>query len=502
MTHVGRNFEAIEGVRTVFSVWIVSLHISLILKWLCYAGDPPRPDGLSELSTSAWAVFSQGQGIQVDVFFMLSGFLLINNLLEKDKGYVTDSPIRDLVMMLARRLLRLWPALLVAIGLTCWLRDYHDDWWTLATTLAFSLGRHQPIAFVVNWSTRMDIQCSIILFAVFYLLKRTKTLSFGSSCLVAILSILPKFYNFFFRRELVSYLSLRMTTDDNRYLPVFMHKDRQSYHVSQGLELSFVHDLGDLYRIVFAHDYHVFYQRFTPFFIGMALAMALKSSAEHGSEPVESHSSPAHSAEAANHKTPPPQLKKADSLNSLWHGLCLVLTSIVVISPALLSFAAKKSATVSLTAGQLPPFFLDLFVSVIYRSLYALGLAYVLYRCLLPHDHPLRLSMLSKVLSSWPLKNLGVYSYGVYTIHMRVMMEVTLKILPLPMLDGIFGTEAVFIKYLTWLLVTYALSLGISLFTHHCVEAAFAKLVTRNCLSWLHSLLHKSSIVRHKTKPE
>eukprot|EP00981_Chlorochromonas_danica_P003391 scaffold650_cov201-Ochromonas_danica.AAC.12 len=364
------------------------------MKWLFYAGYPARPDNLSQLS-SPWAIFAQGQGVQVDVFFMLSGFLLINNLLEADKGYVTDSPSRDLIMMLVRRLLRLWPALFVTIGLTCWLRDYHDDWWTLLKTLTFPINPDQPIAFMVNWSSRVDIQCSVVLFTVFYILKSTKMLSFASSCFVAILSMLPKFYNFFFRRALVSYVSLKMTTDDNRYLPVMMNEGRQNYYVSQGMELSFVHDTNDLLRNILAHDYLVFYQRITPFFIGMALAMALREFViEKNNKGDDNNSS---SVELNN---------KAVAVNSIWHHLWFPLATLITLSPALLALVVKDKPGVSLPTGEFPPFVLDLFFSVIYRSFYAWAIAYFMYRCLLPHDHPLYLQTVSKLLSSWPLKNL------------------------------------------------------------------------------------------------
>eukprot|EP01039_Chlorochromonas_danica_P011478 gene11478-12842_t len=470
MRQTERNFGPVEGVRVIFTFWIVSLHVCGMVKWLFYAGNPPRPDSLIYLSTSTWSVFAQGQGVHVEVFFMLSGFLLTHNLLQKDKGYITEdsSPVCDLVMLLARRLLRLWPALLVAIGLTYYLGDYHDDWWTLVKTLTFPLNPHQPMAFVVNWSSRVDIQCSIVLFLVFYLLKRTKTLNFTSSCLITILSVIPKCYDFFFHRELVSYVSLKMTTDDNRYLPVSMHRDRQNYYISQGLQLSFVHDTSDLLRGVLTHDYLVYYKRITPFFIGMTLAIALRLQQQQEQQQSSPPSFPSphaiqdeiHQAAAIttttttatdhHHHPSTPMLVWYSSLVSLWHSVCLFLSVVVVLSPAVLSLAINDKPALSLPPGQFPPFLLDFFFSVFYRSIYALGMAYCLYRCLLPPGHPLQLLTMSKLLSTtWPLKTVAVYSYAIYTIHMRVMMDVILKILPLSLLDTIFGREAVFVKFLS-----------------------------------------------------
>lgn len=463
-----------EGVRTIFSFWIVALHTVTLFCFLTYTGKADNLELLDTLPSTLWVAISLGMGLQVDVFFMLSGFLMSWNLLRK--GQSKGSLQVDFIMLMLKRLLRLWPAVLVSMVLMVVLGDmFSDDWWVMLRALSFPKEVSQPSAFTVNWSTGVDLKCSVFLFLTVIALQRMNALTVGGSMLAALLSLLPKVVLFAQGRHLVSYILIgRSGNPADAFVPIFMSEERQRYFCDSELYpaaaqhyCAFIEGPSLVKQTVLANDYFSFHQRMTPFFIGLVLAVALHAADTGGEEG---------------------RLRAKRWLKQAWHGLCLLLAVLFALFPVILAFLTSGKKVVPLAPGVLPKISVDFIITALNRPIYSAALAYLLYRCLLPADHPQHLRWLNALLSSPVLKGLGIFSYGVYTIHMKILVDMAYRYLPLGELDGVCGDSA-FCKFLVWLGATYGVSLGIAVCTHYAVEKPFHKHVSQPLLRAVGGLL-------------
>ncbi|RYG97501.1 hypothetical protein EON65_52780, partial [archaeon] len=455
---VAREFGPIDGLRVILSFWVVACHVCSLLLYFVYVGAPQQPDKLLSLSNSWWTFFSIGMGYQVDVFFMVSGFLTTWSLLTK-KSHFSGNISRDIIVLLNRRLLRLWPAVLVLIVVTYFVGDLNsDNWPVLLSTLSFPINRNLPQAFGLNWSTRVDLQCTVILFAVFAALHKYNLINTYSAIGVSLLSFIPKLWRFFSARELVSYLSVRLSPNPSDILlPVYMTSERQNYYndvlYPGQFEQAFVEDVGAYKLRIMKNEYLVYHQRITPFFIGFVLAVVMYSTRQQ-------------------------QAKAVGWMKKLFHMLCLLFSMLVVLQPLLLPLLTSQNGQPKfLQPGESPPIGLDLFISVLNRPIFAVGFAYLLYRCMLPRDHGLHARYLNSLLSHPILIYFAQYSYGIYTIHMKVMIEVMWRFFPPKTLIKMFGSENVFWQFLFCFVTTYVFTAVCAVAMHHVVEKPFAKYI-------------------------
>lgn len=457
-----------EGVRTIFNLWIVAVHTMGMFTFAIYTGKPAMPEALEEINTSRWKSLAYGMNVQVDVFFMLSGFLLSWSCLKQD--YFTSSLQADFIKMMLKRLFRLWPAILVAIAVTYLLGDMHSgDWRTMLRALLFPISAHQPIAFIVNWSARVDLQCSLVLFLTIAVMSRLKVLTLRGGLVAALLSITPKLVAFALDRHSVSYITIKrlcIAADDN--IPVYMTVERQQYFcnfypLATQHYCAFTQAITDFRKQVLQNDMFPFHQRLAPFFIGLVLALALQAAFKQAQPRISS---------------------MAQSMHSLY----LIFAGFTAFAPAVVAVLSGGQKTIPLQPGEQPDIRADFFVTVLHRPLYSVAIAYLLYRCLLPVDHPLKLVRLSSVLSNPLLKSLGIFSFGIYTIHLKVLMEIAYRYLPMTTLHQLFG-DAHAIKFLVWLGAVYGVSLGIAFCTHHLVEKPFGKYIAQPLLNKLKDFL-------------
>lgn len=63
----------------------------------------------------------------------------------------------------------------------------------------------------------------------------------------------------------------------------------------------------------------------------------------------------------------------------------------------------------------------DIFVQVLIRPIVTIAAAYWLYRILLPEDHPLFISTVSRFFSSSVFQKISYLTYSVYLIHFRIL---------------------------------------------------------------------------------
>jgi peptidoglycan/LPS O-acetylase OafA/YrhL len=466
-----REFAAIEGLRSLLSFWVVACHACTLSIFFVYAGTPQNSSLLSYMSNSLWTSFAIGLGYQVDVFFMISGFLTSWSLLNQEKGRFTGSIIRDVVLLVFRRLLRLWPAVVVMIIVTYLLGDlYSDNFSVLLSTLTFPISRRLPIAFCVNWSTRVDLQCTVVLFGVFTVMHHFRLLTFSSSVFIACLSMVPKFWRFVTSRSLVSYLSPRYSGNaGDIFLPVLMTAERQEYYTNTlypgRFDLNIFEDTSPLKQQLMRYEYTVWHQRITPFFIGLVLAIAIKQTLV--------------------------KPNKSKLFGKILHGFLLGFSLLITLQSLLLPLLKSKAP---IQPGDKPPYATDFYVSVLSRPFFALGFAYILYRCLIPSTHTLHCQWLNRVLNLPLLQKLSLYSYGIYTIHFKVLIEVMWRYFPPKVLHAMFGTQASFAPFLFCLLLAYTLSLLCAMAMYHLIELPVQQTIAQPLLKLIDQRSTKAKV--------
>lgn len=132
----------LTGVRLVAAVWVVLFHIYLV-NGDRLGADHPVVDSL------VGPIVGQGD-LGVDLFFLLSGFVLAHNYLAR---LGTRPSWRDSASFLWLRLSRIWPLYMIAIvggGLLLWLRL---QWWGTTPNAPLSWHRFVEQVFMVQqWS--------------------------------------------------------------------------------------------------------------------------------------------------------------------------------------------------------------------------------------------------------------------------------------------------------------------------------------------------------------
>lgn len=276
-------------------------------------------------------------------------------------------------------------------------------------------------------------------------------------------------------------------------LPLYMSQDRVRYYTQELFPNTFEAernvDSSILKIYIMKNEYLVFHQRITPFFIGFVLAYIISKLKTNSSED---------------------KLVNKRSLSYiaylLFHGFALLFSVLFAFQPLLLATVSQKGdvptpedyqkiSSTNFDASAIPeddnvvvPIGPDIFVSLLNRPLYASSFAYLLYRALLPKDHVLQLRSLSSILELPILQFLAKFSYPIYIVHMRVILEVTWKYFAykssLPLVNN-----SVFLYFLAAFIISYVLSLALAMVVHNFVELP-AQIVFGKLINHLESVLY------------
>jgi len=213
--------------------------------------------------------------------------------------------------------------------------------------------------------------------------------------------------------------------------------------------------------------------RWTPFFIGLAMAVYWREE----NKPKPPVTSPElQVTSTVDVADPPPSDPPWTGPNVHWFTLTISAAGVVVLLSA---------GVMGYTHG--PKIVLDFFMSVGLRPLLTLIVACVLYRCLVSEDHPLHWRLLSKFLSLRLFCLLEGYTYGIYMVHFRIMIELMFGYLRPEYLDGIFGTRGRGHMHLfTYVVVIYFCSLAVAYLMKVLIEnpvMAWVKKVTSTSIT-------------------
>jgi peptidoglycan/LPS O-acetylase OafA/YrhL len=133
--------------------------------------------------------------------------------------------------------------------------------------------------------------------------------------------------------------------------------------------------------------------------------------------------------------------------------------------------------TEDLSQTLLPIAPVDVVFTMVLRPLFASCVGYLLYRCLLPSNHPLKLHMLSNFLSLSVFQHLGVLTYSVYIIHFRIVFEVMFGLLPPTLLDSLQGGAQRGVEHVfMYAIITYVITLCIAYFMYYFIETPLHRL--------------------------
>ena len=471
---------AVDGLRCIMNIWVVAAHVTGVVSFFLFFAANPQTDKQQEFLSAGWPDLSNGLGYQVDIFFMLTGFLLTWSFLEKSSSSSSTSSaksekknfVTEVLLQFVKRVFRLWPATMAALVLSWYLGDYRMNEWKFALSqLLYPLDRNNPVALVIGWSNQVDIVCSTILFAVCYLLDAFGLWSTLSCLILTIVSFLPKLVNFLTLTPRASYIKLKQS-GFYPYFPMFMSPERTRFFETTLFAGQFDADetrLSAPYKAyIMQNDYLVFHQRITPFFVGLMLAYNLREELHRPSNKVLSWK------------------------GKVFHGLSFFLACLFASQPFLLAAFAPKP-TLELIRSQHtsledpdPPIVPDFLVSCLNRSLYAAAFAYFLYRCLLPVNHPLHFRLLNKVWSHPVFQSISKYSYAIYCTHNRLIFEILLKYVP----PRVFEHMSVRTHFVFGFVTTYVLSLLVGAVIYHGVEEPLTEYVFGPILRSLRRLMY------------
>jgi len=129
----------------------------------------------------------------------------------------------------------------------------------------------------------------------------------------------------------------------------------------------------------------------------------------------------------------------------------------------------------------LPPTLSDLIATVALRPIFSSAAAYIIFRLLLPCDHPQAFKTLASFLSLPIFQRLGVLTYSIYINHFRILFEVVFSGSGyiLAALDSVYGTNRGFLHFSTIAVITFSASLVISVFQYYVVEKPVQGALTR-----------------------
>jgi hypothetical protein len=264
------------------------------------------------------------------------------------------------------------------------------------------------------------------------------------------LSLIPKAWRFLADPDTFSYM--RLAGKSVETTAILMPAVRQEYYrdVLFAGEIPW-HESVEMPACItpmFYGEYVVYHQRWSPAFVGFAVAVALREAYHSTADTINN-------------------VSKANSTASMlmWkkvlHSIML-MASIALVALPLTTALNPPTPEVRRTVLADPPLVDDFVVTVLSRTLYAMGWGCILYRCLLPKDHPLRLKSVAAFLELQVFQFIGRHTYCMYMLHYLVLHVVSFYWLSPRRMEGILGPTSIDTQFTEYCL-RFSLSYGLTL---------------------------------------
>jgi len=462
-------FHAVDGCRAIVHISLVALHAAMLT-----TGHLPSKGALwDDFRRNPIYTWFQAGGIQVDLMFMISGFLLIDKLLEAVFRNDQEAATPGVLNFALSRALRLLPPIIVVslIGL------YIGDSWDLYpydgdVPAIFRIGA--LLIFVLNllpaseygsftlslcWSCCVDLHVNTFFVALFAFSQQFRTqheaaintafrLRWAFLFLtVAAISIRA----FLFEKDSInifklgqySHFGLLMTSSSYDWI-------KEVYSHAWKTEKNKI--VSDFAKVYLDAMYMPTHTRFGPFAVGGVLACNLF---------------------LAHHKQP--------AVKSLAGSVMAWL--LTFISVGLLVIPC-------LPAADDAPIEAQFFATASLRIVASISGAFLLYRALVPESHAWHWKMLNSFLSMKVFKPIATLSYVSYLIHFRLLMELNFRSQARANINTFFGLLSIAKEPVTaqdWSLyviklfiVGFALSMLCAFVIHSLVEKPCADFLGRN----------------------
>ena len=504
-----RTFSALEGARTLLNFWIVLLHCNRAISHCCGSSDTEKSVLLGYFN-APWRNVVNSFEFQVDAFFMISGYLLSLQLLQADASHrsrnaTVSSRSSDtfiaVVNIFAKRYFRLVPGMICAAIFSIIISDIGTDsaWRLLLDVVAFRIDlRTAPMALLVIWSNWVEIIGSVVITCTVLLLRHHLLANNGYLiCLVLFsVALTPRLlclrlYPAFALANLAHQPNLHMIPSFNARRVSWL---REHYvGTADTLPVGSINPFG-LGR--FLYFYSPWWARLGPFFIGLGLAIAMyrwqrpqiipckdssslaPPSAVTRSRGGQGRSQPENSnLTKAAENTETIKYEYSTSLHWVLSSLTVFAWLLPVLFSLIACFKLPVDPTATIPLDHPPPSFcfINVLTMIIARPLMTFGVAYMLYRCMLPSGHPLHLRMLNSLLSLSVLRPLAELSYTIYILHYRVILDVLFWLLPLGYLDSVLGPQRGVAHLLVVSAATYILTAGLAYVVYHGAEKHMQK---------------------------
>jgi len=392
--------------------------------------------------------FRQG-GLQVDIFFVISGFLLTYQILPMlSNGTFSINPFQ----VFLKRAFRLWPVMFVMAAVVLLLDEPFK--FGILPTLFFVQNydpRSIPTSMGPCWSNSVDIHVYVGLSLTLVFLHKAGLLNMKSLFILFLASI-AMCIQIWDPEKLNIFLVVR----DMHAATLLSREHAEYYSREYNFTWKCTEFREDFPRFAkfFSELYLPTHTRFGPFIVGSMVALLLYRSMTNNGQSMNAGNPPFSSSSPAAATT-----ISRSIVFGKWIGLCISFLIIVIPS------TVRRSNT-------LPAMWIQFVLTVSIRQIYALAIGFILFVCLVPKEHSYHCSTLAWILS-WPIwYPFSVLSYALYLVHYRLQHHLALGFLRPPMNDDLtYDIDAV------WILKLYLLSLIIgqllALIIHVLIEVPF-----------------------------
>lgn len=404
MSQIEGKESSIEGIRALTHLSLIALHSSMILT----AHLPSQ--GLFWQGIKKHLVYTAAQagGVQVDIMFMLTGYLMIAKLLKRPEEIQSTS----YVSFVGKRAFRLLPCIL-AVSLCGYIVG--DSWDAggvpayvriLATALFFSnylpASIYGSFTLSLVWSCCVDIQVTLFLLFLVKtvswivgssnsrLLKALKVI-FGLLVIVSVgirASLFEESSINLFKLGQYSHFGLLMDDLTRQWVESYYNHTWHSDNSAVQLSMKYMDNM-----------YMPTHTRCGPYFVGAFLACCVFTARRD----VDANKAQ--------------QQQQGFFKWVFGFFLCWVFTLL----------ALTASVTPCLPADDEVPVEGQFFATAALRTLAATSVAFLLYRTMIPPSHGWHWPLLQSFLSLSIWQPIGDLSYCSYLIHFRILMELALR---------------------------------------------------------------------------